>query len=159
MFGTESTDSLFFATSANQLGKGLGEQLASMKYNIIDSAISVFLVYTLLPKMGVGGYIVCVFITELVNDVLSLSRLITVTNVKIPVFRAVVSPLLSIIGACAATHLFLKALPFTFAHLAVETVCGIFIMLLFYVNFLIIFRALSREDIAWFASIFKRKSA
>ena len=27
MFGTESTDSLFFATSANQLGKGLGEQL------------------------------------------------------------------------------------------------------------------------------------
>ena len=27
MFGTESTDSLFFATSANQLGKGLNEQL------------------------------------------------------------------------------------------------------------------------------------
>lgn len=27
MFGTESTDSLFFATSANQLGKGLDEQL------------------------------------------------------------------------------------------------------------------------------------
>ena len=150
---------MYLDTVVDGMLKGLGEQLASMKYNIIDAAISVFLVYTLLPKMGISGYIVCVFVTELVNDVLSLTRLISVTKVKIPVFRAVISPLLAIIGACAATHLLLKALPFTFFHLSVETVCGITIMLLFYVNFLVIFRALSREDIAWFARIFKRKEA
>jgi hypothetical protein len=51
------------------------------------------------------------------------------------------------------------ALPFKFMHLAVETVCGISVMLLFYVNFLFIFRALGREDIAWFRSIFKKKEA
>jgi stage V sporulation protein B len=150
---------MYLDTVVDGMLKGLGEQLSSMKYNIIDSAISVFLVYTLLPQMGVRGYIVCVFVTELVNDALSLSRLISVTGVKIPVLSAVVSPVLSIVGACAATHLVLKALPFSFYSLAAETVCGIFIMLLFYVNFLFIFRALGREDIAWFAGIFGKKEA
>jgi len=150
---------MYLDTVVDGMLKGLGEQLASMKYNIIDAAISVFLVYTLLPHMGVSGYIVCVFITELVNDVLSLSRLISVTNVKIPVFRAVVSPLLSVVGACAASHLVLKALPFEFFHISVETVCGILIMLIFYVNFLFIFHALSREDINWFCGIFKKKTS
>lgn len=150
---------MYLDTVVDGMLKGLGEQLASMKYNIIDAAISVLLVYTLLPKMGVNGYIVCVFVTELVNDVLSLSRLISVTGVKIPVVRTVLSPLLSAVGAGAATHLLLKALPFRFYSLTVETVCGIFIMLVFYASFLVIFRALSREDIEWFMGIFKRKEA
>jgi stage V sporulation protein B len=150
---------MYLDTAVDGMLKGLGEQMASMRYNIVDSAISVLLVYTLIPQMGVRGYIICVFITELVNDVLSLSRLISVTGVKISVFSSVIAPLLSIVGACAAAHLVLTALPFKFMHLAVETVCGISIMLLFYVNFLFIFRALGREDIAWFRSIFKKKEA
>jgi stage V sporulation protein B len=148
---------MYLDTTVDGMLKGLGEQLSSMKYNIIDSAISVFLVYTLLPRMGIGGYVICIFVTELVNDILSLSRLITVTGVRLPIFRTVISPLFSIVGACSATHLVLKALSFTFFSLAVETVFGIILMLLFYVNFLIIFRALSKEDLSWVASIFKRK--
>ena len=150
---------MYLDTVVDGMLKGLGEQLASMKYNILDSAVSVLLVYTLIPLMGVRGYIVCVFITELLNDVLSLSRLISVTGVKIPVLRTVFAPLLSIVGACTATKLVLAALPFEFFHLAAQTVCGICIMLLFYVNFLFIFRALGREDIAWFRSIFRKKEA
>jgi stage V sporulation protein B len=150
---------MYLDTVVDGMLKGLGEQLASMKYNILDSAVSVLLVYTLIPLMGVRGYIVCVFITELLNDVLSISRLISVTGVKIPVLRTVFAPLLSIVGACTATKLVLAALPFEFFHLAAQTVCGICIMLLFYVNFLFIFRALGREDIAWFRSIFRKKEA
>ena len=148
---------MYLDTVVDGMLKGLGEQLASMKYNIIDSAISVFLVYTLLPQMGVRGYIICIFVTELVNDVLSLARLISVTGAHIPVWKSVASPVLSIVGACAATHLVLKALPFAFYSLAAETVCGILIMLLFYVNFLFVFRALGREDIAWLSGIFQKK--
>jgi hypothetical protein len=46
---------------------------------------------------------------------------------------------------------------FTFRHLAVETVCGILILLVFYANFLIIFRALSSDDVKWLISIFRKK--
>ncbi|MBQ8404944.1 MAG: polysaccharide biosynthesis protein [Clostridia bacterium] len=148
---------MYLDTVVDGMLKGLGEQLASMKYNIIDAAISVFLVYTLLPRMGINGYIVCVFITELVNDVLSLSRLISVTGVKIPVYRTVIAPLISVIGAGAAAHLVMRALPFAFHHLAVETVCGILILLVFYINFLVIFRAISKDDVNWLFGIFRRK--
>jgi stage V sporulation protein B len=137
--------------------KGLGEQLSSMKYNIIDSAISVFLVYTLLPMMGINGYVVCVFITELVNDVLSLSRLIRVTHVKLPIYRAVIAPLISLIGAGSSVNLFMKALPVTFSSLLFETVTGILVMLVFYANFLYVLHGITKEDILWLSNIFKRK--
>lgn len=149
---------MYLDTTVDGMLKGLNEQLSSMKYNIIDSAISVFLVYTLLPVMGINGYIVCVFITELVNDVLSLCRLITVTGIKIPIYRTVIAPVISIIGASAATNQVMRAISTVFYSLAVETVCGILIMLVLYLNFLVIFRAVSRDDIVWFLSIFRRKS-
>lgn len=137
--------------------KGLNEQLNSMKYNIIDSAISVFLVYTLLPKMGIMGYVVCVFVTELVNDVLSLNRLIKVTGVKIPLWRTVVSPVLSVIGAATVTNLIFRALPFSFYSLIAETVCGILVMLVMYFAFLFAFGGLTVQDAAWIRSIFSKK--
>ncbi len=137
--------------------KGLNEQLNSMKYNIIDSAISVFLVYTLLPKMGIMGYVVCVFVTELVNDVLSLNRLIKVTGVKIPLWSTVVSPVLSVIGAATVTNLIFRALPFNFYSLIAETVCGILVMLVMYFAFLFAFGGLTVQDAAWIRSIFSKK--
>ena len=149
---------MYLDTTVDGMLKGLNEQLSSMKYNIIDSAISVFLVYTLLPVMGINGYIVCVFITELVNDVLSLCRLITVTGIKIPIYRTVIAPIVSVIGACATANQVMNAISSVFYSLAAETVCGILVMIILYLNFLVVFRAVSRDDIIWFLSIFRRKS-
>lgn len=136
--------------------KGLGEQIASMRYNIIDSAISVILVYTLLPKIGIVGYVICVFATELVNDVLSLNRLISVTHVKIPIYITVIAPIISIIGASAVTNLLFRSLPFEFYSLAVETVAGIFVLVIFYLAFLVALRGLTKDDILWIIGIFKK---
>ena len=138
--------------------KGLGEQLASMKYNIIDSAISVFLVYTLLPNIGISGYVICVFVTELVNDVLSLNRLVKVTKVKIPIYSTVIAPVISIIGASTVTNLIFKNLPFSFYSLAIETTAGIFTVFIIYIAFLIALRGITREDIIWIIGIFRKKS-
>lgn len=133
--------------------KGLNEQLNSMKYNIIDSAVSVLLVYTLLPKMGISGYVVCVFLTELLNDVLSISRLIKITGVKIPIFRTVISPVLSVIGAATVTNLLFRAINISFYSMTIETVCGIMVMLVLYFSFLLIFRGITAEDIQWILQI------
>lgn len=148
---------MYLDTAVDGMLKGLNEQLASMKYNIIDAAISVFLVYTLLPKMGIWGYVVCVFATELVNDVLSLSRLLKVTGVKINIWRTVFCPLLSVIGAGTVTNLFMRMLPFDFYSLVIETVCGIFVLTLMYAAFLLALGGLSGDDVAWVKSIFSRK--
>ena len=146
-----------FELTEDGMLKGLNEQLNSMKYNIIDAALSVFLVYTLLPKMGIGGYVVCVFATELVNDVLSLTRLIKVTGVKINIWRTVFCPVLSVIGAGTVTNLLLRSLPFAFHSLLVETVCGILVLAVIYVAFLVAFGGISAQDLEWIKSIFSKK--
>ena len=60
--------------------KGLGQHMWSMGINILESAVSVVLIYTLLPKMGVGAFIFVLYFDEVFNFVLSISRLIRVTK-------------------------------------------------------------------------------
>lgn len=76
--------------------KGLGEQLYSMRVNIVDSLISVFLIIFLLPNMGIKGYITVIFITELFNTSLSISKLLSITGVKPSFIKWLVKPLIAI---------------------------------------------------------------
>lgn len=47
--------------------KGLDQQLSSMRYNIIDSGLCVILVYFLIPRYSVKGYIITLFVSEILN--------------------------------------------------------------------------------------------
>ena len=64
--------------------KGLGQQKASVRYNILTSAMDVAFLYILLPKYGITGYFVSFLVTHLVNFALSLRRLLRITGVHIP---------------------------------------------------------------------------
>ncbi|MBR7117368.1 MAG: polysaccharide biosynthesis C-terminal domain-containing protein [Clostridia bacterium] len=55
--------------------KGIGEQVYSMWVNIIDSALSVLLVFILIPILGIEGYAVVIIVMELFNFLLSYIRL------------------------------------------------------------------------------------
>ena len=63
--------------------KGLGEQTACVRYNIITSALDVTLLFFLLPHFGMAGYIFSFFITHLINLILSLHRLTKITKVRL----------------------------------------------------------------------------
>lgn len=56
--------------------KGLDLQMYSMKYNIIDSALSVVLLLVLLPRFGISGYLAVIYTSEILNTALSIRRLI-----------------------------------------------------------------------------------
>ena len=60
---------------ADQILKGVGEQVYSMWVNIADSAISLVLVFVLLPRLGVPGYAVVIIAMETFNFLMSVSRL------------------------------------------------------------------------------------
>ena len=60
--------------------KGLNQQVSSMRYNVIDSLVSVGMVYFLIPVCGIGGYVAVIFVSEMLNGYLSLNRLIRVTD-------------------------------------------------------------------------------
>ena len=88
---------MYLDTAVDAILKGLGEQVYSMGVNIVDSLLSVILVVILLPVMGIEGYIITVYCTELINATLSITRLLTVTKVKARVFARVIKPLAAII--------------------------------------------------------------
>ncbi len=80
--------------------KGLNEQTSYLIFNIIDSIIRVMLTYILLPKMGIKGIIVVIIVSELLNTLMSIARLIKVTEIKIKVFEWIVFPIMSVVMPC-----------------------------------------------------------
>lgn len=60
--------------------KGLGQQTACVRYNILTSAMDVALLFLLLPRFGMTGYFISFLITHLVNFILSLRRLLKITK-------------------------------------------------------------------------------
>ena len=145
---------MYLDTTVDGMLKGLGQQMHSMLYNIIDASLSVFLVWTLMPKVGIWGYVICVFVTELINLAFSLSRLLTVTGAAISIPKTVLCPVLCVAGASALSMLLLKtsAIAFTNASLAV---IGILLSVLFYIVLLRTMGGLSREDSRWLRGILK----
>jgi len=58
--------------------KGINKQVSVMLINILDCIISVLFIYFLVPVLGFRGYILSIFISELINFVFSLSILVKV---------------------------------------------------------------------------------
>lgn len=126
--------------------KGLGEQLYCMKVNILDAAMCTLFVYLLCPRIGIWGYIVTIYIAEIVNASLSLRRLARVSRFTAKVGRCVIKPILCAVGAAAVLRLLGMAalpigwLPFIGAALLAAAI---------YLVLLVGTGAVSRGDIKW----------
>ncbi len=55
--------------------KGLGEMNRSMAYNVAEAALGLGLVWALLPRFGLGGYVFTLYACEIFNFTLSIRRL------------------------------------------------------------------------------------
>ena len=93
---------MYIDTSVDAILKGLGQQVYTMWVNIIDSSLSVLLVILLLPKYGIIGYVITVYFTELINAALSITRLLSVTSLRVKVFSWIAKPLISVVAATFA---------------------------------------------------------
>ncbi len=76
--------------------KGLNEQVYSMRYNIIDSIMSVSLVYILLPMLGIHGYLIVLFASEMLNTILSFNRLMKVVDFRMRFMAWFIKPAFAI---------------------------------------------------------------
>ena len=78
--------------------KGLGEQKASVRYNILTNSMDVILLFVLLPRFGIAGYFASFLVTHVINFGLSIRRLLKTGGVRFPLRI----PLLAILAAAAA---------------------------------------------------------
>ena len=111
--------------------KGLDQQLYSMRYNIFDSGLCVILVYFLIPKYSIKGYIAILFISEIINFILSIRRLSQVTNLKIDILNSILKPI-------AATFLSGVGTVLLFISNEITTINLIFKILVIFIFYLII---------------------
>lgn len=77
--------------------KGLDKQVSVMGINILDLLISVTLIYFLLPIQGIKGYIVVLFVSEILNGLVSLCLLIKETKIKFDFVNWIFKPGLSLV--------------------------------------------------------------
>ena len=73
---------LYCDTITDAMTKGLRQQKACVKYNIVTSALDVVFLYLLLPKYGMTGYYISFTVTHILNFALSLRRLLKITHRK-----------------------------------------------------------------------------
>ena len=124
--------------------KGLGQQKASVRYNILTNVMDVAFLYCLLPRYGIQGYFFSFLITHAINFILSIRRLIFISRVQID-WRMPVMTLAVAIGAVWAAGFvgvpLLRAVCY-----AILLICGLFLT-----------NVLTREDRDWIRGLVYRK--
>ena len=145
---------MYVDTATDAMLKGLGEQLYSMKINIADAAISLALVYFLIPRYGIVGYLIGIYVSETFNTVMSITRLLRITGVPSRVGKWVYKPLLCILLATYCT----KSIP---GLLSPSKVTGVSLTLsvaltaVIYAILLRLLKSISAQDCQWIGSLLK----
>ena len=147
---------MYIDNTTDAILKGLGEQVASMRYNIIDAFVSVVLVFFLLPPFGIKGYVAVIYVCEILNAVLSVRKLFSCVKVKGFFFRTLAVPALCMTGAACITKLLFEWIGGIYSMRITALCVGVFVCLVLYYSFLRLFSCVSKEDEAWFLSIFKK---
>ncbi len=113
--------------------KGLDQQRAVMRYNILDSGLCAALVYVLLPRFAVKGYIFILFFSEILNFYLSIRRLARVTTVELSPGTEIGVPLCCILTASAFTRMLLRSAQWSTPLLtaAILFACGLYMLFLY----------------------------
>lgn len=134
---------MYLDTIVDSILKGLNEQLNVMKCNILDLFISISFIYFLLPVFGANGYIIVLYISEILNGVISIYMLLKLTKLKFKPLLWVIMPMFSGI----ITYQTLKLVNVFVYNTLVSLVLNIFIFILLYIFYLYLMSCVSKKDI------------
>lgn len=135
--------------------KGLDQQLSSMRYNIIDSALCVVLVYFLIPRYSVKGYVITLFVSEILNFYLSLRRLIRVSAFRLH-WQRILKPVWCMGGSVVGVRMVATILPVPEPGSVLWLTGAILLTGLVYLFVLRCAGCITQQDIRWCAGLFRR---
>ena len=150
---------MYIDTTVDHMLKGLGEQFYSMIVNIADALLSVFLVWFLLPHFGIIGYIITIYISELINASLSIVRLMKKSGFKTHLTKWIIKPLLCVAGATCLSNIIFSHAKQLFNSSAISLIIHIAFTLFSYVLMLIATNSFDKEDVLWVSKIFKNEKS
>ena len=136
---------MYLDTTVDNMLKGLGEHLYTMAINITDTLCSLVMVWILIPKMGIYGYITLIIVSEIFNASASIYKLVKVTKMHFNILKWFVLPVISII---VSTHLT--------GAIALTTLPSILLSAVLYLILIYLLGVVGKEEIDWIKNIFKK---
>ncbi len=135
---------LYCDAIADAMTKGLGQQKACVRYNIITSTMDVLLLFVLLPRYGMTGYFVSFFVTHLLNFILSIRRLLKIVGNVISIRISLLAGLSTFCAIFIASHV--HTLVFRAAAYLIILGCLLFLL-----------QVVGKEDITWLKGLVGNK--
>ena len=145
---------LYVDIVVDALLKGLDQQVAVLKYNLIEAALRVVLIYYLIPLKGEAGFVFVLYTSNILNTILSLNKLLKIVRIELKVADWILKPALSVTSSGLFVLYLFSKINMGIFPAAVNAVAGIFLVSILYVCFLIRLDCLSKEDLRWLKSIF-----
>ncbi|MHC1694189.1 MAG: polysaccharide biosynthesis C-terminal domain-containing protein [Eubacteriales bacterium] len=129
--------------------KGVGQQVRSMRYNIAESVIGAGLLFLLLPRFAVNGYIFVLYFSRMFNFVLSAARLTKTAGLRVDL-PSLGKSLFCIAGSISVCDIMFRLAGIQegamYAQIAVAS--------LLYLILLRVLSCIKSEDIRWAKGIF-----
>lgn len=145
---------LYMDAMTDGMLKGLGQQVYCVRYNTLTSFLDVPSLFFLLPAIGIPGYLITFAVSHVLNFVLSLRRLITVTRYTLqPQFPCKV---LFCSGLCCCFCF--KLSRFLSSDLAAVVLFPVLFSLSFFLV-LQLFSVLEPEELRWLQVRFRRPAS
>lgn len=125
---------MYMDTTVDFMLKGLGEQFYVMKINILDSGFGVLFSLFIIPRLGIRGYILSIFFSEIINAALSACKLVNCAQLRLHSLKHLLFPFFSAVSACTASFLLMERLPAGFGNVMTSVIiccCCTFVYILF----------------------------
>lgn len=148
---------MFLDTVTDSILKGLGKQFYTMCVNIADAAISVVLVWLLVPRIGIYGYIVVIYTSEIVNTVFSIGKLLSMIRFEVSPKKILLGPLVSAILASNLCCFVMTRISPKVSALTLIIECATYIAL-----YLLIAKAIgavNKEELSWAKKMVKKEKS
>lgn len=84
---------MYLESVATALLKGLDQQMKLFWFNCADSVVRIVLVLTVVPRLGLNGFLSIMTVSNIFTSMLTFVRLQRVTNIKVKTWEWVLKPL------------------------------------------------------------------
>ena len=140
------TPFMYLDPVADGMLKGFDQQRAVLRYNLLDSGLRLVMVYLLIPRMGFPGFMLVMYVSNILNPWLSVRRLWHVTGLRPSVRKWICLPCLCACMAAVGGRL-LSAAGLAGSVLGLIGCMGAYVVL--YTALLVSFSVLGEDDMAF----------
>ncbi len=136
---------------------GLGQQLRTLRINMLDYALRIGLILLFVPRFGLMAYILILYFSAMLNATLSLRRLLLVSRASIRYREWILKPVLSAAVSGSLVVLIFRLLPLPQPS-AIVLAVKILLLAALYAALLFLTQSLNRDDALWFRNTLKSVS-